>query len=202
MAKSRSPQSSGRDFGGGANPPVNRNSPALSYEKIRRGLDTENLLRVAHDLMSEKEVREMTRIEKSIEIKAPVENVFEFVADWHNTAKFYEGIYDLKPTTEARGEGARFIHKAKVLGIESETEYEVSDFVENEGWTSTSVRGIETKVQWIFASLDDGTKVTHIVEYKPPIPIVGVVVDALLVKRQWETNIQRSLQNLKRLLED
>ena len=159
-------------------------------------------MRVAHDLVSKEEVREMTRIEKSIEIKAPVEKVFEFAADWHNTEKFFEGLYDFKPTTEkTRGEGTRFAYKIKALGIESEIEYEVSNLVENEGWSGTSVRGIETRFHWIFASLDDRTKVTHIAEYKPPIPIVGVVVDALLVKRQWETNIERSLQNLKRLLE-
>jgi len=35
----------------------------------------------------------MARIEKSIEINAPVEKLFDFVADGHNTLRFYEDIY-------------------------------------------------------------------------------------------------------------
>lgn len=148
-------------------------------------------------------MREITKIEKSIGINAPVEKVYDFAADWQNSAKFYEGIYDLKPTTEkTRGEGARFVYKTKALGREYETEYEVSNVIENEGWIGTSITGVETKEQWIFAPLDDRTKVTHVVEYKPPLRIVGGVIDALFMKRRWEGNIEKSLHNLKRLLEE
>jgi len=48
---------------------------------------------VGHGFAGQREVREMARIEKSIEINAPVEKVFDFVADGHNTLRFYEDIY-------------------------------------------------------------------------------------------------------------
>jgi len=143
----------------------------------------------------------MTRIEKSIEINAPVEKVFEFVADWENVSKYFMGISDFKPTTEkTRGDGARFSFKAKILGVEQEMEEEVSNFVENEGWTMTSVTDFESKDHWAFEPLDDQTKVTYTLEYEL-LGTLQKVLDALLVKRQWETNIEKSLQNLKRLLE-
>lgn len=144
----------------------------------------------------------MARIEKSIDISAPVETVFEFAADWQNWLKFFEGVSDLKPTTEkTRGVGSRFAYKIKTLGVEDETEREVTGFVENEGWTATSIKGPQSNVQWVFARVSEKTRVTLIEEYKVPIPLVGGILDALLIKRYWETNIEKVLHNLKRLLE-
>ena len=54
----------------------------------------------------------MARIERSIEIKASVDKVFIFAADWQNKfkLKWWPGIIDWKPTTEkTRGDGARFV---------------------------------------------------------------------------------------------
>ena len=145
----------------------------------------------------------MAKIERSIEIRAPVEKVFDFVADWRNKLRFFEGIYDWKPTTEkTRGDGARFVYKVKVLGREYETEDEVSDFVENRRWSCTSVRGVQSKHEWIFSRLDEKTIVIFLSEYKPPVPILGVVLDVLFFKWRWQRNVERSLQNLKKLLEE
>ena len=146
----------------------------------------------------------MTRIEKSIEIKAPIEKVFHFAADWRNKNKlnWYPGVYDWKPTTKKmRGDGARFVFITKALGRKYETEMETSNFVENEGFTYTSIRGMESKHQMAFTPSADGTKVTDITEYKVPIPVIGGLLDALLFKRRWEANSEKALQNLKRLME-
>ena len=144
----------------------------------------------------------MTTIEKTIEIEAPVERVFDFVTDWQNMSSFMEGTYDWKPTTDkTRGDGTRVAHKQKGLFREIGYECEVSGFVENEGFTITSFKGPEARSQWVFERLDDKAKVTLIVGYKVPVPIVGGILDALLVKRMSETMFDKSLQNLKRLLE-
>ena len=146
----------------------------------------------------------MTRIEDNIEIKAPIEKVFGFAADWQNKnkLKWYPGIHDWKPTTEkTRGDGARFGFIIKALGRENEVEMETSNFVENEGFTYTSIRGMESKHQMAFTPSADGTKVTDITEYKVPIAVIGGVLDVLLFKRQMKTNSEQALQNLKRLTE-
>lgn len=144
----------------------------------------------------------MARIEKSIEINAPVEKVFDFVTDWPNMPRFMERTYAWKPTTEqTKGDGTTVAHRQKGLGREFDYECEVSGFVENEGFTLTSFRGPEAKSQWIFERLDDRTKVTLIAQYKVPVPIVGGILDALLVKRMSDTMFYKSLQNLKGLLE-
>jgi nicotinamidase-related amidase len=66
----------------------------------------------------------MRRVEKSIEIQAPVDKVFDFVTDWQNMSRFMERTYDWKPTTEiSRGNGTKVIHvKFGVRDFEAEVE--------------------------------------------------------------------------------
>ena len=144
----------------------------------------------------------MTRIEKSIEINAPVEQVFQFAANWQNWTKFFEEVSDFRPVTEiTRGDGARYAYKAKMLGMKAAVETEIRDFVENEGWIGVSKRGMEHKTQWIFAQADNKTKFTYILNYHLPLPIIGHIFDKLFVKASWERIIENSLQNRRRLME-
>lgn len=145
----------------------------------------------------------MARIEKSIEIEAPVDKVFDFVAaEWEKKMSFFEGIYDWRLTSgKTMGDGAKCAYKVKILGTETEIEKEVSGFVKNKEWTATSFKGPESRAQLIFAPIDSKTRFTYILEYKVPIRIIGGLLDALVIKKQWETSIDKSLQNLKRLME-
>ena len=144
----------------------------------------------------------MARIVKSVKIKTPVENVFNFTRNWKNYASFYEGIYDWRPTTEiTSGKGARFAYRAKALGREYEIETEVMEEVENRKRSFASVHGAETKGEWLFEPLKDGTRITYIVEYKLPIPIIGGILDVLFFKPKRRAHIEKLLQNLKGLME-
>jgi uncharacterized membrane protein len=144
----------------------------------------------------------MTYIERSIEINAPVEKVFQFAADWKNWHEFFEGVSDFRPTTETkRGNGSRFAYKAKLLGMKAPVETEIQEFVENEGWTGVSVKGVESKTRWIFVQVNGKTKFTYGLSYSLPIPILGNVLDRLFVKPAWESIIENSLQNLKERME-
>lgn len=144
----------------------------------------------------------MARIEKSVEIEAPVEKVFAFVTDWQNMSRFMQRTYGWRPISErTRGDGVRVAHRQKGLGREFAYECKTSDFVENAGFTLTSFKGPKARSQWTFERLDDRTKVTLIAEYSVPVPILGGILDALLVGRMAETMFDKSLQNLKALLE-
>jgi uncharacterized membrane protein len=144
----------------------------------------------------------MTRIERSIEIAAPVEEVFDFVADWRNKSNWYVGVLDWRPTTEqTRGVGARFVFKTKFMGMHPETEMETRAFVDNQNIEYVSIRGTDLKRQVLFVSLDNRTRVTDISEYKLPMSLLGDLIDALSFRRRQERRAEESLQNLKRLTE-
>jgi uncharacterized membrane protein len=144
----------------------------------------------------------MTYIERSIEIDAPVEKVFQYAADWQHWPKFFEGVSDFRPTTETtRGNGARYAYKAAMLGMKTAVETEIQDFVEDEGWTGTATKGMKHETRWVFEEDDGKTRFTYGLSYDLPVPILGGVLDAWFMKPVWEQIVEDSLQNLKRLIE-
>ncbi len=50
---------------------------------------------------------------------------------------------------------------------------------------------------WNFEPLGSGTKFTYALEYQLPVPLLGSLIDSLLMKRQWDKIIVNSLDNLK-----
>jgi len=139
----------------------------------------------------------MTRIEKSIIINKPIDEVFTYASDWEKWSNWFEGVSDFKPTTEIKkGNGARYVYKAKMTGFIVKVETEISDFVVNKGWTGKGTKGIPIQTQWIFEKCESGTKFTYVLEYKLPFPFLSSVFDKYVMKPQWVKIIERSLQNL------
>ena len=145
----------------------------------------------------------MGKVGGSVEIKVPVESVIDFLEDWHNAEKWYEGIHDWKPTTEnTTGNGARFSYKVKDLGIETRYETEMYDHAKNKEFRLESIEGPNVDEHYQFYPIKDGTRVTYTMDYDVPLPIVGSFLDVLYFRSLWEKRVQKSLQNLKRLLEN
>jgi uncharacterized membrane protein len=139
----------------------------------------------------------MTRIEKSIIIKNPIDRVFIYASDWEKWSDWFEGVSDFKPITEInKGNGAHYAYKVKMMGLNVQVETEIYNFVTNKGWTGKSTKGIPIKTQWIFETNVEGTKFTYVLEYKLPIPILGPLFDKFILKPQWIKIIRKSLQNL------
>lgn len=148
----------------------------------------------------------MATVIESVRIKAPVEDVFRFVFDWHNVAGFYEGVEDFEPACEAPwGNGARFACTIRAPGMgEQHLLLEVGDFVENHGWTLSSVEGPEWVEHWWFEALPGyprETKVNYDLRYKVPVPVVGSLVDALVTKKRKAVQVQDTLRNIKVMVE-
>ncbi len=139
----------------------------------------------------------MTRIERSIVIPASVPEVFSYAADWQKWSEWFEGVSDFKATTDIQqGNGARYAYKARLLGVSAKVETEVHDFVQNAGWTGVATKGIPHQTHWIFESQGKSTKFTYILEYQLSVPLIGGLLDSIIMKPQWEKIIERSLKNL------
>lgn len=140
----------------------------------------------------------MTRVEATIDISAPIADVFEYASDWRRWEEWWQGVFDFTPTTEiTRGSGARYAYKAWVPGIRYNLEIEIGNFEENVGWTGTSTKGPPARTQWIFERRDNLTRLTYILEYKLPVPVLGKILDVLLMRPGWQSRMNKSLQNLK-----
>jgi uncharacterized membrane protein len=148
----------------------------------------------------------MATVIDSVRVRAPVEEVFNFVFDWHNVAGFYEGVEGFEPACEDPwGNGARFACtvNAPMVGAR-QLVLEVGDFVENHGWTRFSVEGPEWVEHWWFEALPGyprETKVNYDLKYKLPVPVIGAMVDALVTKKRRTAQTQDTLRNIKRMME-
>lgn len=144
----------------------------------------------------------MTEIKRSIIIEAPVDKVFAYASDYQKWPMFFEGVSDFKPITETtRGNGTKYIYKAKALGIRVTVGTEIQQFKENEGWVGKSFKGIEHQTQWIFKKSNSNTEFTFIQRHKIPLYLGGKLIDKMFGQPAWIKIIENSLQNLKRIME-
>lgn len=145
----------------------------------------------------------MTRVESSVEIAAPLEEVFAYASDWRTWEQWWLGVFDFRPTTEAtRGNGARYAYKTRLAGVAIEVETEIHDFVENVGWRGVGTRGVPHTTRWVFEPAGAGTRFTYVLEYRLPVPLLGPLFDALLLRPAWQRCLDRSLANLEARCQD
>ena len=140
----------------------------------------------------------MTRIEKNINITAPIDEVFAFASDYKKWGIWFEGVSEFRPTTNLiNGNGARYAYKAKMMGLSVDVETELFDFVEHEGWKGRAIKGMPHTTFWIFESTNDGTRFTYALEYELKIPLLGRILDSAIMQPQWNRIISKSLENLR-----
>ena len=144
----------------------------------------------------------LTKVEATVEINKPVNEVFAYTSDWRHWNEWREGLYDLKPTTNIdRGNGARYSYKAWAGGMKFNLETEIHSFKENDSWQSIVQKGLPHKMQWMFEGKPGKTKVTNILEYSPPWFLIGPILDFFILRRGWQKLLDKTLKNLKNYLE-
>ena len=115
----------------------------------------------------------MPTIHVTAECAAPVEHVFDYIADYRNIPEWFYGITSMEAVTErTRGLGARFagtIH----LGATLRSTVEATDFVENELIEITSVKGFRNSSRWTFSPSEAGTRVECEFSYEFPGGLAG-----------------------------
>ena len=141
----------------------------------------------------------MTRVEASVEVNAPVKEVFAYASDWPRFGgEWWQGVSDFRPTTEVtRGTGTRYAYKAWMAGIAMNLETEIHDLVENVGWKGEATKGPPFQARWVFEDRGGTTRLSCTVEYSLPLPLLGPLLDSLLMRPRWQRMLERSLLNLK-----
>ncbi len=140
----------------------------------------------------------MTRVESSVEINVPVTDLFAYASDWRHWEEWWQGVRDFRPTTEmTRGNGTRYAYKAWIAGLTLNLETEIHDFVENGGWRGVVTKGPPHRTQWVFEARGGKTRLTYILEYNLPVPLLGPLPDSLIMRPGWQRMLESSLRNLK-----
>jgi uncharacterized membrane protein len=140
----------------------------------------------------------MTSIKSSITINAPVEKVFEYSKP-ENLPEIWPSLVEVKNIKELPNGGYSWDWVYKMAGMNFNGSSEHVEFVENERTVAQST-GIESTITWTYEPVGGGTKMTALTEYKIPVPLLGKVAEAFIVKMN-ENESETILANLKARLE-
>ena len=144
----------------------------------------------------------MSRVELSVLVPASLPEVFAYASDWQRWSEWFEGVSGFQPTTEVtRGNGARYAYTVRLMGLRADVVTEITDFVENVGWTGIARKGMFHTTHWHFEACGEQTRFTYALEYQVTVPVLGGLIDSIILKPQWHRIIEASLGNLKRRFE-
>jgi uncharacterized membrane protein len=145
----------------------------------------------------------MAEITKSIEIDLPVDVIFDYVTNPHNTVKYSPQFTKFEPLTEQiRGLGARVQASGNFMGITIKTTLEITEFEQNRRFVSTSTEGVKSTSIWEFKPLEDKkTEVIFTSDYTVPGKKLGWLLDKMMVAKDVEKTTIETLVNLKKILE-
>jgi uncharacterized protein YndB with AHSA1/START domain len=142
----------------------------------------------------------MATLKRSITINAPAEKVFEYGIEPTNLLEIWPSMIEVKNKKELPNGGYSYDFVYKMAGMRFTGSSEDTEVVPNERLVSISTGGIESTITWTYEPEGGGTKMTTLAEYKIPVPLLGKIAEAFIVKiNENESNI--ILANLKARLE-
>jgi hypothetical protein len=107
-------------------------------------------------------------------------------------------VKDVKQTPE--GVGSTFAWVYKMAGMRFEGVSETTEYIANQRNATKTTKGIQSTFVWAYKPEDGGTKLTVEVEYAVPVPLLGKLAEAFIVK-QNEHEAELILANLKARME-
>jgi uncharacterized membrane protein len=141
------------------------------------------------------------RIEESIEIHRPLQEVFDYVSDVGNYPEWMAHALEvLKDTEGPPQQNDRFTLAIRSVGRRFETPYERTSYEANRRYTDRAVGGPVPNQRWdsTFREVPGGTRLMRAVEAEP-----GGLLKLLepLQKRAAQRQLGKDLKTLKDVLE-
>ncbi len=142
----------------------------------------------------------MARIEASVVIKRPVEDVFAYVTDEQNIPKWESRVLEVKQTSEGpKGVGTTFQAVGQFLGRRIESTIEITHYEPNRKVIEKISAGpISLEETFIFEPAEGGTRLTIVGEGETG---GSFKMAERIVVRMFEREVQADLVRLKDILE-
>lgn len=144
----------------------------------------------------------MTRVDNSIDIKAPKEKVFAFIADLEARPQWVKWSREAEVTSmQKEGVGTTDRSTMQVGPQKQKTEGLVTEFQPGYTIARRLTRGMDLSERVSVLTAADATKVVYSVEYTPPMGVMGQIMDALFMGKLMEQLMEDSLDILKERME-
>lgn len=142
----------------------------------------------------------MIHVDVSIDINTPVEKVIGYSTNNENDPVWMEEVVKVRKTSDGPiGVGSTFINYVEFLGRSIEDSHEIVEYEPNTSMTIVQKTGaVPFKATYLYQPLEGGSHFSMQIEAEPG----GFFKLATpLVRRQLNTQFERSLKNLKTILE-
>ena len=146
----------------------------------------------------------MARIRREIEIGRPPEDVFTVLTDLDRLPDWATIVADTREVSDTPLRvGCTFRQRLRVLGQELETSWRVTEFDAPRlvAYEATGPAGSRMDMRQTVQPVPGGSRLTLEVDYDLPGGAVGEALDHLVVHSQNEGEAERSLEQLRGLLE-
>ncbi len=143
----------------------------------------------------------MAKFARSVSIKAPVEEVFNYWKDPSNWPEVWSSMVTAKDvvlTPDGVGTSHKWVYKMVGIILEGESIFLVCD--QNHRIEAKTWGGIDCIFDWTFEPENGGTKMTAVVDYEIPIPVLGKLVDLFALAAN-EHEAEATLANLRARME-
>ncbi len=141
----------------------------------------------------------MAKVKKSIIISAPVEKVFNYLADQKNQPDWIPSMVEVWDTSEP-AVGSTFKWKYKMAGVLLEGETTVTELVPNKSLRTLSKGAVASDWLFLLEASDGRTELELTIEYTIPVPVLGKVAEKIMLKRN-EREADLAIENIKVTME-
>jgi len=142
----------------------------------------------------------MAKLAKTATIKAPVEKVFAFTTDPTTLAEVWPSLAEVRDVQRLPNGGTSFRYVYKMAGLRLEGTSEDTEYAANQRVVNKTKGGVQATQTFTFQPEAGGTKLIWEIEYTVPIPLLGKLAEAIIVKMN-EREIELVLANLKDRME-
>ena len=142
----------------------------------------------------------MIKAGSSITINAPIKKIFDYISEPTNQPEIWPSLMEIKDVQRLPDGKTKNRWVYKMAGIRLEGTSEGVESVANQRIVNKTKGGVESTQTWTFQPEAGGTKVTFEVEYTVPIPVLGKLAEAIIVKMN-EHEGEVILANLKSRME-
>jgi uncharacterized membrane protein len=146
----------------------------------------------------------MGKLEYTIEVKAPLEKVFNFIADGTNSPKWHPTIRSVERISEGPLQvGSRLRVEAVLSGRRNVWDQEVVEFTPNRSFRDRLIAGSLRKFEdWAnFEKTETGTQWTFGLDYELSGTIFYRILDILVVRRRIRQYHLEAMKRAKEILE-
>ena len=143
----------------------------------------------------------MAKVERSILINASGDDIDKITQDGRRLTEWYAGIEKAEPDDVYPNTGGKIVLAYKSGGVKFDITQTVLERTEGQS-AKYQMEGMITGTNhWVYTPQGGGTLVTATFDYEMPGGVLGKMADKLVVERMNNENLEKSLNNLKKLVE-